>query len=141
MAKAKTKKAAFSASPLHMPEVKTLAELFEIAEAFETDSRTMKVLNKGRAATTSRGQKIGPYCMVTGHPTGHQSLWVRPTAMLIEFVEKTMMPIVEGSVFFDLVWHGDEVLVIVKYDQIIGSRWLTKIPASELARFGWKDDD
>lgn len=125
----------YTSKPLELPAVNTFAELFEHAEEWglkpgQKDTRTPANINS---------KKVGPFCCVSGHPTGYQSLWVKPTPAVLDVV-RNMWRIVGGTVYFECVVRDDgSCLVIVKWDQILGSRYLALIPASELDRFNWKE--
>lgn len=118
----------YNAKHVYMPDVDKLAGIFERTEPMRQD-KNLRTLNS----------RDGFYCLVSGHPTGHQSLWVYPTTRVRDFIREHMDPIFSGSKYFKLVWRGDEVLVTVQYDHIIGDRWLTLVPPSELDQFGWKE--
>ena len=123
----------YTAKPLLFPDVNTLAELFEAMEPWEP--------TPGKRGPRQPG--IGPYCQVTGHPSGHQSLWVRPTSAVREAIKAHMLDLGVGhGFFFKCVIRDDgSCLVTCDYEQILGSRWLALIPATEFDRFGWKADD
>ena len=68
-----------------------------------------------------------------GPEWGHASLSLRPTAGLWAWLRDNLISIDYDSIGFSLVaWEDGNVLVIARHNQIIGSRWLTILPAAEL---------
>ena len=73
--------------------------------------------------------EISPYCcVVDNRPNArHRSFWLKPTEKTIKFIRENMLDI-EGGVFFQLnIYTDGTALVSVKYNSIIGSRWLADV--------------
>lgn len=116
----------YDAKQIYMSDADKLSDIFKRTEPMRQD-KNLRTLNDAN----------GFYCLTQGHPTGHHSLWVYPTTRVRDFIREQMDTIVSDQKYFKLVWRGDEVLVTVEYGTIIGSRWLTMVPPSELDQFGW----
>jgi len=75
---------------------------------------------------------IGHYLTVGG-AGGHRSFWARPAPSLVKWVMDNMLHLDNDRKFFEVVVREDgSALILVKYNQILGSRWLTIVPAASL---------
>lgn len=75
--------------------------------------------------------RVGPYCTVGGD-TPRRSLWVRLRPEVFEWVRANMLCL-GGAINFNVVVRQDgRALVVVQYDQIIGSRWLAEIDGASI---------
>lgn len=76
---------------------------------------------------------IGPYLgfsLRIGGETRRGSCYVTPTEAAADVVRKTMIAAgVNDRIAFEVIDHGEELLVVARNNVIIGSRWLALIPA------------
>jgi hypothetical protein len=113
---------------IQFPTVKTIRELFEVLPKTST-------LTGIRMNRPSPGNMIiGTYCGVRGLGNIY-SLKVRPTQMVLDFINADMISVEYDELSFEIVMRtGGEALVVVSHSKIIGSRWLALIPHSEVPK-------
>jgi hypothetical protein len=94
--------------------------------------------NEFKTAETSKlenGLVISEYCSVRGRRGDFYSLRVTPGKKLLAYLSKTMLLIDNDQINFEIVIReGGKALVLAKYNQIIGSRWLALVPATEVPK-------
>lgn len=109
---------------LAMPD-RTFAELF-------TEVRPWVQRQDGHADDVEPDTDIGHYLAVSGKG-GHRGFWVKPAPFLVAWIEANMLRIDNDRKYFEVVIRDDDTaLVLVKYNVILGSRWMTIVPASTL---------
>lgn len=111
---------------IYFPDVKRLDDLFSEVKPYAGKSRVIKTLTDGLDDCVVRS-----YCTVTG-VNGRGALDVTPTKKVLDFIEQNMFRIYPGMYFEMVQRDNGETLVMVKYDSIIGSRWLALIPSTEV---------
>jgi hypothetical protein len=85
-----------------------------------------------RSDAVANHPDIGHYLVVSG-VNGHRSFHVSPKPELVSWIAKEMLVIERDRKYFEVVERVDgSALVIVKHDQILGSRWLTIVPTASL---------
>ncbi len=74
---------------------------------------------------------ISDFC--SAHNTDlESSLHVKPTRVLVDFIQANMFLSAYDSIYFELVSREDGLLVLAKSNAILASRWLALLPKSEL---------
>lgn len=120
-------RAGYLAKPLAFPGVKSFGELFTSARPFDSSRdinvRGIKAKRGGREAN-----EIGHYLVMSGRH-GHESLYVTPSPMLVDWISNNMLAMGD-RLHFEIVFRKDGALVIVSHGKIIGSRWLAMIDPS-----------
>lgn len=103
----------------------TFAELFPVCRPWTPDDskRTPK------QRIDPEGRPVFLYMSTSGGR--HVSWYVEPSPALAAFIAEAMLP---GFGFHASAAIRDDgsALLLVKYDQIIGSRWLSVVPVAEL---------
>lgn len=118
---------------IYFPEAKRLSDLFSEVKPYLGQSRVIKTLTDGMDEC-----RVRSYCTVTG-ANGRGSLDVTPTKKVLDFIEQNMF-VIDPGVHFEMVQRDNgETLVMVKYDSIIGSRWLAVIPSTEVPAYAQED--
>lgn len=111
---------------------KTLSDLFESVEPWKNVSKYIEIFPHGIAGSISN------YCL---HNNPYASFSVKPTAALIEHVKEHCVVADAGPFYFEIINRGDELLVIWKYNSIIGGRWITVLPTDTVLPFEKEEDD
>ncbi len=79
----------------------------------------------------SKDAYISDFC--SAHNTDlDNSLHVKPTQILVDFIGSNMILPDYDSIYFELVGRKDGLLVIAKNNAILASRWLALLPKTEL---------
>lgn len=74
--------------------------------------------------------RISNYCQVSIGGSGYShALYVRPTQELLTWMKANML-IEQGTNFKIVIYDDGTALVLVSYDQILGSRWLSLVDSS-----------
>ncbi len=73
---------------------------------------------------------ISDYCLAHGTDLDN-SLHVKPTQVLVDFIKSNMFLSNGDSIYFELVERKDGILVIAKNNAILASRWLALLPKEE----------
>lgn len=112
-------------TPLSFPNCKDFSELFEVID------EPRKYLNRGpnryELAAPHTSSVVSSYMSTTGGRTGRYSINVKPSEAVMEAIEKRMLPM-DGGYYFNACFRDDgTVLLVVKYQVIIGSRWLALV--------------
>lgn len=79
---------------------------------------------------------VGSYLTVRGEcPTSGDHLChsktVVPTERTRKFIQQNMLPIESDSIYFQAISREDGILIVAKYNQILGSRNLALVPHSK----------
>lgn len=111
---------------LLFPKFEKLSEIFESVRDYES----------GVGRETQKGSyTFSWYCRRRCRDQSLKSYHAKPRAEVIEEIVKSLA--VDGRFTFEIVDHDDGLsLVIVSYDQIIGSRWLARVKTTSVRKFG-----
>ncbi len=103
-----------------------LTELFKSVRLWKTgDSSTVPRTSKSIVGNYLAGRVVDGRIF---------SLFVEASDRLKSFSETKMFQIDYDSRYFEaVVWKSDQVLLLIKYNQILGSRCLRVIPLAEFA--------
>ena len=97
-----------------------------------TDRRAWNSETDGHPNDVEPDTGIGHYMAVSGGPA-YRSFWVRPTPRLVDFITRHMFLLDDDRKYFEVVERVDgTALILAKYNQILGSRWLTIVPTDSL---------
>ena len=80
---------------------------------------------------------ISDYCLAHGTDLDN-SLHVKPTQVLVDFIKSNMFLSNGDSIYFELVERKDGILVIAKNNAILASRWLALLPKGEFLEISSK---
>jgi len=122
---------------LAFPEVKNLSDLFESAEVRKPSGHSEKIkIWKGEDPHDPNAETyLTDYCQVRYVDGGFGSLRLKPRERVVEYIDNNMIKIAYDTIHFEIVVYDDgTALVLVKYSQIIGSRWLAMVDASAVPR-------
>jgi hypothetical protein len=110
---------------IHFPEATSLSDLFdEVTPRKATDPPKTECF-EGTTATLCLGASLR-------EPGGYRFFHVRPKAAVKAFIAERMLLSDYEQIYFEFVHTAnDQLLVVAKYNQIIGSRWLALLPLSE----------
>jgi hypothetical protein len=108
---------------------RTLSSLFEVATEVEDLSRYKPTVVHKWPLDTGWAE-LSSFCTVGGAKVDRGCLDVRPRKAVVDAIGERVI-LSDGYTFhFEVVVRGDgTALVLVKYDRIIGSRWLAIIHA------------
>lgn len=115
---------------LYVPEARTFSDLFTRVERYgkHTIPRTpIEGIDYSKRGRMGR-MFVGPYCYIRDG----LSLAVEPTEAVMRVAREMLM--VDGDhLSFEIIrWDDGRALVVLKYGQIIGSRWLAMIDAGSI---------
>lgn len=147
---ARSKKVPYYSKQLGFPEVRDFRQLFTHVEPFVYSSGrdTSKVQEQERRlGVRIRGERdardgcgymvLGPYMSIDGPGGRRRSLAVKPAQNLVDWITVTMIFIDCDRLYFDVVVRDrGNALVTVKYNRIIGSRWIASIDPRTIPDFG-----
>jgi hypothetical protein len=75
-----------------------------------------------------QSNKISSYCHSRKQDGSFLTLYVKPKQFIINWIKENMLNIGYDNLYFEIVEHDDgKALLLIHYNLIIGSRWLTKI--------------
>lgn len=140
-----------AARTIELPEVRRLSDLFSGIFVTKADAvpAQFPFTEYGRSARSGRKWErpekilIGPFVGFAvrrkggraGFHVEHGFAFATPTDLCAETVRKTMFAAgVNDAITFDVIDHGDRLLVVAKNSAIIGSRWLAMVDGSERGR-------
>lgn len=112
---------------LAFPNLKSLSGLFSSLKYYKPGKRDL------HSHTYFKRHPVGPaistFCQITGPGIeGYHTADAVPNEVLDKYIAENMLDI-DGGVFFEIVCRKDgTALVIVKYNAIIGDRWLAEVP-------------
>ena len=114
---------------IHFMDVTKFSELFSQWRWWEHE----KSQGFERIPVRSHGQGtyISDFCSAH-NPDLESSLHVKPTQMVVDFIQDHMFLSAYDSIYFELVSREDGLLVLAKNNAILASRWLALLPKSEL---------
>jgi len=131
------------------PEATTLDDLFEFVDLTTPNAyrTTTPVVWKARDALHEDWNldiNVGPYFSTHARNGTYKVGAVRPNARVMEYISQNMLPLKNDTLYFEAVeTEGGRWLILVRYNVILGSRWLallsaeamraTKIPADIVA--------
>jgi len=123
---------------IYFPEIKSFDGLFDAWHWYETkngrvESSRFPPIKIGQSDLRGNAATIDDYCAAL-NTSLENSLHVKPNEKLVEFIKKSMFLDSRDSIYFEIVERDDELLVLAKNNVIIGSRWLTLLPKSELKK-------
>jgi hypothetical protein len=130
MDRARREKISTEVKQIYFLDVDHFSELFDEWRWY-TDDKSGKYPPISIEQPHAKGMEIGDYCYALNSPL-EESLHVRPNDRLINFIKVSMVPIDYDQIYFEIVARVDGVLVIAKYNKILGSRWLALLPSSAL---------
>lgn len=112
---------------LAFPNVKRLSGLFSSLTFY--DCRVERSRSHKLKKRIHTGPEISTFCQITGPGIeGYHTADAVPNVVLDKYIAENMLTI-DGGVFFEIVCRKDgTALVIVKYNAIIGDRWLAEVP-------------
>jgi len=111
--------------PLAFPKCERLADLFDKIGPYDKDAKSTQRVHS---------MTLGPYCVVSDG--GYRSAGVHATDAVVAFCNESMIDIDRDSLYFEIVVRDDDsALVLVKHNQILGSRWLAILPATAVRPF------
>ena len=111
------------AQPLLQPHVDRFSDVFWQA-SFDKDNKP-----EPRVIQSLENTRVGPYCQALGV---NGPSWVSCADWVLSRLAETLVVPDESGLFFELVPRGDWTLVVAKYNQIIGSRWLAMIKTDSI---------
>lgn len=112
----------FNAKRIAFPDVTSFAELF-VADA---NAKPLEI--PGRESQT-----IGNYFTIHETANPYRSLRVRANEKLAEFIMVHTIHIEHDEFYFEAIVYDDgTALLIVKYNRILGDRWLARVDASTI---------
>ena len=122
---------------LLIKDVCQFSDFFSDCKPYDKDSKEFKPIPFGEKAT------IGNYLEVDKAQTAYRySYNVKPTDKLIELVNKNMISIDYDQIYFTIMLYPDNtVLLIMRYNQIIGSRWVASININSIPIFNLAIDN
>lgn len=118
--KAKPKmKTEHAGKPIAFPAVRNLAQILELV---------------GEHTEVPCGDvRVSSYTYIHGQDYNRpRSVEMVPRVQLEEFIAANMLPIEGDAVYFDIVDWGDEALVSVNYNTILGGRYLAIVESSTI---------
>ena len=118
---------------LAFPEAKSLSDLFESTEVRKPSESSEKIkIWKGEDPHDPQAETyLTSYCQVRRANGGFDFLHVKPRERVVEYIDNNLIKVAYDSIHFEIVVYDDgTALVLVKYSQIIGSRWLAMVDAS-----------
>jgi hypothetical protein len=130
MDRARREQLSAEVKPIYFLDADHFSELFD-EWRWWTEDRSGSYAPISIEKPHARGMEIGDYCYGLNTPL-ENSLHVRPNEKLIEFISDNMFPIDHDRIYFEIVARVDGVLVMAKYNKILGSRWLALLPSSSL---------
>jgi len=115
----------FTPKQIAFPETTKLSELFD-SFTLRTATEHLQSVRTDGGHTVSKG----------GHISGRDGLkcfHAEPTDAVLDYISNSMLNLDRDSLYFEVVIRNDgRALVVVKHNNIIGSRWLALLDASEL---------
>ena len=68
----------------------------------------------------------------------YRSEYREPRPIVLEYIRGNMLPVDYDSIYFEVIDRGDnETLIVAKYNQIIGSRWLAIVDTDSVKAADW----
>ena len=109
---------------LLQPHVTDFRELFPLHTTDDSDKPKARPVDDWRTV-------VGPHCQLNHKENGYSSLWVSCSDAVMSRIRENMIDVggdhVE-SLFFKVIDHGNgESLVVVSYNTILGSRWISHV--------------
>ena len=101
----------YLAKQLAFPEISQFSELFGDIE--EKQDRAF-----AEKAVISNWLRYSP---------SHKSEYREPKLIVLDYIRTNMLPIDYDSIYFEAIDRDNKWLIIAKYNQIIGSRWLALV--------------
>jgi len=134
----------YTPKKLNFPGLVDLTELFTLVEResikpseVTPNARTWQV-EVHKASKTKHKAHYAPMWLsgLVSHfhfePFFKHSYILRPTQKLIDFIDKNVLLIEYDTLYIEMVIRSDgDMLILLKHNQIIGSHWLTIIPAAQ----------
>ena len=104
------------------------SEFFSEYKPYDKISKEFKAIPFGKKAT------IGCYLEVSKAQTAFRQFFnVKPTDRLIELVNGNMISIDYDQIYFTIMLYPDNTaMLIMRYNQIIGSRWIAMIDINSI---------
>jgi hypothetical protein len=116
----------YLSKPLAFPDCQSLDELFTEIQPWESSKPFgYNPFKKGCANRFA-------YCAVS-LPRNFNSKRVRVSEKVTEFIRQNMLKVDHDTISFEVVYRDDNtVLVLVRYNVILGERWLALIPVKKV---------
>ena len=130
--------------PIAFPDAKVFGDIFNEVKTEQGDVnpylRPQPFYLHGSDGKLVRDQytvPVGPYCSVHTRDNGYESIYVGVNREVQEYLKGHLLPIQYDSPSYQIVqWDDGRALVLVRYSQILGSRYLAIIDGKTVWRAG-----